>query len=191
MIQVIANMNGSIVSTNNNLFKPYRSIFEIGFKENFFELTSSIPQILLINFFQKNYIVQNLRMNLNETGLVYFLFEEYGNSYLSIDNDEINPNPDLYSIGNFDSTEQTLMFALRNGYLQDKEIYLFFENISGEQLDLFKIQYTVKRLYKKFDVSTRSELLRKVYFYKLDRHFPKDLFKPGIYDSRYQQLQLL
>ena len=190
MIQLITNTNGTIVSTNNNLFKSYKSIFDLGFKPDFFELTLNTNQTLLINFFQQNYIVQNLRMNLNEMGLIYLLFEEYTTAYINIDSRN-DINSELYFIINFDSIEQTLMFALRNGYMQDKEICLSLAKISGVEQDLFKIQYTMRKLYKKFDVSTRSSLLREIYFYKLDRNFPTNLFKPGLYNLKYQQLQPL
>ena len=75
-------------------------------------------------------------------------------------------------------------------YLQDKEIIFFLKGLADIDQDLYKIQYAMKKLYTKFDVLTRSELLRKIYFYRLDNFFPKEIFKPGIYNMNYKQLQI-
>lgn len=44
------------------------------------------------------------------------------------------------------------------------------------------MKYTIKKLYKKLEIDTRSELLRKST--EFNRIFPKDVFENGVYDMR-------
>ena len=189
MIQLILNNKGSIVNTNYDHFRNYDTIFDLGFNTNSLNITVNTYETLLINTLEKNYIVKNLKMNFNDMGLIYLIFEEYKNVHLNL---EIkNVNEELYYIDNYDSVEQAAIFAIKNGYLQDKEILFFLKDLVGFNQDLYKIQYAMKKLYTKFDVLTRSELLRKIYFYQLDNYFPREIFKPGLYNMKFKQLQLL
>ena len=188
MIHLILNNEGNIVNTNHDFFKGYSTIYDFGFNKKSLSITIDAYETLLINIFEKNYIVKNLKMNLNDMGLIYLSLEEYKNFYINIDSyNKYNE----FKVDNFDSIEQSLIFAIRNGYLQDKEIVSFLKSFTGVNYEVYKVSYVMKKLYTKFDAYTRSELLRKIYLYQLDNFFPKHFFKPGIYSMKYQQLQHL
>lgn len=181
------NDDGYILNSNYEQFRKYKTIQEIGIDYNTMRSCINSPTIF-INIFEKNYIADFVKMNLNEISLIYLMLKEYDSINFT---NETKTNFKLACINNYDEIEQSVIFSIKSGYLQDKEIFLFLKDLTNIEYDLSKIRYSIRRLYKKFGVLTRSELLRSIYLYKLDTYFPKHIFKPGIYNLNFKQLQLV
>ena len=77
MIHLILNNEGNIVNTNHAFFKRYNTVYDFGFNKKSLSITINAYESLLINIFDKNYIVKNLKMNLNDMGLIYLSLDEY------------------------------------------------------------------------------------------------------------------
>lgn len=60
---------------------------------------------------------------------------------------------------NIDDEERLIVDAMLKGYISDKELINYFDSFHG--IKNFSIKYQMNRLYLKYDVQDRGQLLRK------------------------------
>ncbi len=71
--------------------------------------------------------------------------------------------------------ESEIIFAILNGYLQDKEILNYLNQF--KYIKYSSVRYNVKKLLIKFNTSSRSELFRKLLVSKYLYFVPKSIYQ--------------
>ena len=74
----------------------------------------------------------------------------------------------------YPETEREVVFAILNGYLQDKEIELFLKQFIS--IKNSTVRYSVKKLLCKFKVTSRTELFRILLCSDFVFHVPKSIY---------------
>ena len=188
MKNIYFNQNGIILASKKEipLFNQISTQELSKLTSLFVNFVSDEDDLLLLNYYQRNFIVNSLNINIAGITITYLIIRDY-NTKLKLHQKNLNN----FDVNEFDEDEQLMIFALKNRYTRDKDIVNFLEKHNIFNYDVFKIQYSMKKLFRRFNLSDRCELQRKIYEFDLDKYYPENIFKPGVYNSNNVPLQLL
>ena len=79
------------------------------------------------------------------------------------------------SLNLYSCPEREVIFAILNGYLQDKEIEYYLNQFIF--IKPSTVRYKVKKLLIKFNTTSRTELFRNLLNSKFVYHVPKSIYK--------------
>jgi len=188
VVTITIDMNGNILNksdVNHYLFKDCKNIFDLQPLDKYKDvMVSELPEKRkLINLFEHNYAVYKIPLPVSGIILNQLIFEEFCiNNFFTFNKSQIVYD-NLKDIESYSTQQQEVIFALLNGYIQNKEILNFMlQHNLIKRIDTERtIKTVISQLYVKFGVNNKSSLVSSLNAHGLNKHFPKTIFKPGLY----------
>ncbi len=180
LISIITDNFGNII-VNNSKFFPFLKLTLINLQ------LQPNQKKLLVNMLDKNYLICKIPFEIKTYPYCQYVFEEWrmGNDFNQILSNtlkkQIKINENVFTYESFSTFEQEIIHSLLSGYTTDKEIESYLKKFISKKTK-GNIKYTISMLYLRFNTCSRTDLIKLLKLYELDKYLPISLFPPGIYD---------
>lgn len=167
------------------LFSKYKH--ELICQDNEVITNNKIARLLILNIFEKNYILIKFPAVIyNKIIGISLTLEEFKiNNLKNIINSNINIhqiNPKFFHIENFSLLQREIIFCLLIGLYSDKAIANFLYSKKNFNISTKSIRNAFTEIYTKLCTNDREHLTALCYKLNFDQYIPKTLFKSGIYN---------
>lgn len=188
VVTITIDMNGNILNKSDEnyyLFKGCKNLFELQplLKYKNVIIGEFTEKKKLINLFKHNYVIYKIPLPISGIILNQLVFEELCINNFSTFNKSQIVYQNLININLYSIEQQEVIFALLNGFIQNKEIFNFLlqHNLINHVDSERKIKTVIAQLYERFGVNSKSSLISFLNGHGLNKNFPKTIFKPGLY----------